>query len=152
MQEIFGQGRIILPRSDKAELAAHAGRIGFLELSIEARQRRVSHLNCPFAAIRDQRQEAFGQPRQIPFDDARLARKCVAPMVVDRAEHLIGMVGIYESARPIIDCLAGNGRVVRVEHPMDEAHEHPAGDKLGERRNHRIEEGDCRIVRLSNCG
>ena len=70
-------------------------------------------------------------------------------MVVDGAEHLVGMVGVYESAGPIINRLAGDGRVVGVKHPVDETDEHPAGDKLGERRNNRVEEGDCGVIRPS---
>ena len=63
--------------------------------------------------VGEQRQQAFGQPRQVPQRDLRLVGVGVAAHLVDRRKHLRGIVFVHEGARAVIDGLARYRRSCR---------------------------------------
>ena len=116
---------------------------------IKARDRCIRGFNRLVAAIRHERQQCLGEPRQIPFDDGGLIGERIAPELVDRAEHLVRMVGVHESAWAVVDRLARDRGVVGVQNTMNESNEHPACGQPGQRCDHRVIESPIWIFGLA---
>ena len=92
------------------------------------------HWSLSFIAGVEHRQQSFREAGEIPLRGRGLVPVSVAPGAVDRAEHGVGVVGVQESAGAVIDPLPGDRHVVRIHHPVDEAHRLPRGHqpRLGE--------------------
>ena len=84
--------------------------------------------------------------------DARLVDVGVAPAVVDRAEHRVGLVDVHEGAGAVVDGLAGDRAVVGVHDAVDEAHQHPSRHQLGLPRDHAIEQRAIRVLLVARIG
>jgi hypothetical protein len=66
----------------------------------------VGRLDRLLDIVVDQRQQRFGQARQVPLRDAGLVLVLVAPAPVDRTEDGGRIIGVHERAGPEIDRLA----------------------------------------------
>ena len=87
------------------------------------------------------RQQAFGQPRQIPAYRARLAAKGVEPGLIKISGGEAGVPDRRKAPWTIVEALPGDIYVVRIEHPMDEAGRHIGARQTGDARRHRFEQG-----------
>ena len=74
-----------------------------------------------------ERQQAFGQPRQIPGERVRLTTEGVEPAMVEIRRHKARIVSRDESPGAVVEALAGDVDVVGVEHAMHK----PGGDPVG---------------------
>ena len=84
--------------------------------------------------------------------DARLVRKGIATPVVDRAEPLVGIVFVEERTRPVVERLAGDGRVVGVHDAVDEADAQPARDQARLRVDHALQQGEGVVAAAGGVG
>jgi hypothetical protein len=130
LQEITGKLPVLLALRQQPELAPKPRVIGRLELAHESFERLAPFSHGLLLVLRQEWQKRLGQPRQIPEADARLVAIGLAALPVDGAEDRRRIVGIHEGARAIIDRLAGDGHVVGVHDPMDEADVQPTGNEL----------------------
>ena len=92
----------------------------------------------------DEVEQRFGEAGQVPPGNRGLVGKGIAAAVIDRAEHLRGVVRIEERAGAIVDRLARDRHVVGVHHAVDEADLHPARDERRLARRDRLEECEIR--------
>ena len=118
----------------------------------ERQQHAVGRLDSRLELVGEQRQHRLAESGEVPVGDARLVPERVAPAVVDRAEDRRRVVGVDERARPVVDRLARDRHVVGVHHAVHEPDQHPAGDERGLRLDHRLEEGDIRLLRVGGSG
>ncbi|ODS95281.1 MAG: hypothetical protein ABS56_16350 [Lautropia sp. SCN 69-89] len=88
----------------------------------------------------DQRHQALGEPRQVPARDLRLPAERVAPAMVDRTEHRVGIVDLEEGAGTVVDRLARQCHVVGVHHAVDEADVHPLRHQRRLPAHHRVQQ------------
>jgi len=79
----------------------------------------------------DERQQGFGQSRQVPAGDAGLLAVGVAAGAVDGTEHRAGAVAFHEGAGAVVDGLARQRHVVGVHDTVDEADAEPARHEFG---------------------
>ena len=102
--------------------------------------------------VAKQRQQAFSETRQVPERDPRLVGVGVAAKLVDRAEHLGGVILVHEGARAVIDGLARYRGVVGVHDAVDEADQEPARDQVGLARDHAVQKGMVGTVGMCQIG
>ncbi|MNE68132.1 hypothetical protein D3C80_1637790 [compost metagenome] len=105
-QQRLDEVKVAFLRAGKPDLAAHAvepvpleDRAIFAEHVIGEVDRR-----CRYGV--EERHQRFGEPRQVPLADRRLAGIGVAPKLVDRGKHLLRIIGVHEGARAEVDRLA----------------------------------------------
>ncbi len=72
------------------EFLPQAVLIGLLEENGKGRERLVGLFEPLLLVLREERDQTFGEPRQIPMRDAGLLGIGIAPAMVDRAEHGFG--------------------------------------------------------------
>ena len=75
------------------------------------------------------RQQRGGELGQVPNGDFGLLAEGVAPELVDRGKHHVGVIGIHEGAGAVVDGFPRDRHVVGVHDPVDEAHAHPSGNE-----------------------
>ena len=121
-------------------LLAQAGLIGGGEFFGEFAEDELRLLDRLVLVVGEQRQQAFGEPRQIPQRDARLVGVGVAALLVDRGEHLRRIVVVHEGAGAVVDGLARDRGVVGVHDAVDEADQQPARDQIGLPRDDAFEQ------------
>ena len=102
--------------------------------------------------VGEQRQQAFGEPRQVPQRDPRLVGVGVAALFVDRGEHGRRIVFVHEGAGAVIDGLAGDRGVVGVHDAVDEADQEPACDEIGLPRDDAFEQGVIGPIGVATSG
>ena len=84
VEQVLHQRLVAVARREQADLLAQAGLIGGGEFFRECAERELRLLDRLVLVVGKQRQQAFGQPRQIPQRDARLVGIGVAAHLVDR--------------------------------------------------------------------
>ena len=84
IEHILHQCFVAVARGEQADLLAQSGLIGGGEFFRECAERELRLLDRLVLVVGKQRQQAFGQPRQIPHRDARLVGIGVAAHLVDR--------------------------------------------------------------------
>ena len=87
-----------------------------------------------------ERQQAFGQPRQVPEQRLGLAAEGVEAGLVEIGGGEAGVVGRQEAPRAVVEALAGDVDVVGVEHAVDEAGRHPVARRSRPRAAHDLVE------------
>ncbi|MCY1232386.1 hypothetical protein D9M72_448750 [compost metagenome] len=143
---------IALFARDEPDLGPHAVEPMALEGCAVFAERIVGQFDRCVRVFVEERHQGLGQAGEVPLADAGLARIGIAADLVDRGEHLPGVVGVHEGTGAEVDRLAGYRHVVGVHHAMDEADMQPAGDQLRLARGHRLEEGEIRPVLVLDVG
>jgi hypothetical protein len=92
-----------------------------------------------------QRQQAFGEPGQIPQRDAWLVGVGVAAHFVDRGEYLRGVIFVHEGAGAVIDGLARDRHVVGVHDAMNETDHQPFGDEISLPAYHKLQQSEVAV-------
>ena len=93
----------------------------------------------------EQRQQRFGQSRQIPVGDRRLVGVGIATLRIDRTEYRCRIVLIHERTGAVVDGLTGQRHVVGIHHAVDKAYIHPARDQLSLAFTHCAQQAEVRI-------
>ncbi len=94
----------------------------------------------------EQGQQSLGEPGEVPLRHDRLVAVGVAPARVDRAVDRGRVEGLHEGARPVVDGLTRDRRVVGVHDSVNEPEEHPLSHQRGLGGDHRLEQ--CQIGAL----
>ncbi len=84
-----------------------------------------------------ERQQHFGQPRQIPRQRVGLPAEGVEAVLIEIGGGEIGIVARHEAPGTVVEALAGDVDVIGVEHAMHEAR----GDPVGAGRRHTLGHG-----------
>ena len=87
VEQVLHQRLVAVARGEQADLAAQPGLIGGGEFFREFAEDHLRLFDRLVLVVGEQRQQAFGQPRQIPQRDPRLVGIGVAALFVDRGEH-----------------------------------------------------------------
>src|SRR3546814_7872871 len=74
-----------------------------------------------------QRAQRYGELRRIPMDRLGLAAESVEPGMVEIGGGEAGVPGRVEAPGAVIEALAGDVDIVRIEHAVDEPRRHIAG-------------------------
>ena len=141
VEQVLHQDAVVGALGREPELAAHAGHVGGVEARRETRERLVGLGHPGVGIVVEQRQQAFGEPGEVPLRDRGLVRVGVAALPVDGAEHGGGIVGVQERAGAVIDGFARDRHVVGVHDAVHEADAQPLRHERRLPRHHALQEG-----------
>ena len=88
------------------------------------------------------------QSREVPIDALRLAAERIKARLVEIRGDELRVVCGQEAIGPVVETLARDVHVVRVEHPMNEPRDHPAGAHHRATAGHFANEGHCTRHRI----
>ena len=114
--------------------------------AVEPAQRLLGERDGAVGVVVEHGHEGLAEPGEVPRGDGPLVAVRVPALGVDRGEARGRVEGVDERAGAVVDGLAGQGHVVRVHHTVHEADEHPAGDELGLRGDHRLVERERGVL------
>ena len=131
------QAAVLLPSGrGEAEPAQHGRRERRMQGRLESAEGGFQ------VSLRRERQQAFGEARQVPQERVRLTSEGVKAGLVEIGGREGGIEHRQEAPGPVIEALAGDVDVVGVEHPVHEAGGHPIGAHPGDPAADLLEEGD----------
>ncbi|MNW57937.1 hypothetical protein D3C74_357750 [compost metagenome] len=131
VEQVFDEGGILLLFGEQAQLRPHALQPGRFKLPAKAMKRLFGELDGLIFLLMQQRQQALGEPGQVPYRDVWLIAVGISTLTVDGTEYGRGVVRVHKGTGPVVDRLAAKGHVVGVHHAVDEPDQLPLGDQRG---------------------